>query len=86
MASKDGRLISISCKAGKYDQQAIYEVKTNAVQFGGELAVPVLCTDYERKHSEYAEKAETLGVLLIQYDEMRAGKAGERIIEWMKNH
>ena len=86
MASKDGRLISISCKAGKYDQQAIYEVKTNAEQFGGELAVPVLCTDYERKHSEYVEKAETLGVLLIQYDEMRAGKAAERIIEWMKTH
>ena len=86
MASKDGRLISVSCKAGKYDQQAIYEVKTNAIQFGGELAVPVLCTDYERIHNEYAEKAETLGVLLIQYDEMREGKAAERITEWMKTH
>ena len=86
MATKDGRLISISCKAGKYDQQAIYEVKTNAIQFGGELAVPVLCTDYNRRHSEYAEKAEALGVLLIQFDEMRAGKAAELIIDWMKTH
>ena len=86
MAAKDGRLISVSCKSGKYDQQAIYEVKTNAKQFGGELAVPVLCTDIEHLHSEYAEKAETLGVLLIQYDEMRAGKAAERIAEWMKTH
>ena len=86
MASKDGRLISISCKSGKYDQQAIYEVKTNAIQFGGELAIPVLCTDYEHRHSEYKEKAETLGVLLIQFDEMRAGKAAELIIEWMKTH
>ena len=86
MASRNGRLISVSCKSGKYDQQAIYEVKTNAVQFGGELAVPVLCADVEHIHSEYAEKAEALGVLLIQYEEMRAGKAAERIIEWMKTH
>lgn len=86
MASKDGRLISVSCKSGKYDQQAIYEVKTNAEQFGGNFAIPVLCTDYERRHSEYEEKAETLGVLLIQFDEMRAGRAAERIIEWMKTH
>ena len=86
MASKDGRLISVSCKSGKYDQQAIYEVKTNAIQFGGELAVPVLCADIEHWHSEYAEKAEMLGVLLIQYKEMRAGKAAERIVEWMQTH
>lgn len=86
MATKDGRLISVSCKSGKYDQQAIYEVKANAVHFGGELAVSVLCTDYERTHSEYEEKAKAIGVLLIQYEDMREGKAAQRIIDWMKNH
>ncbi|MBO7703027.1 MAG: DUF1887 family protein [Solobacterium sp.] len=86
IATMDGRLISVSCKAGKYDQQAIYEVKTNAVKFGGELAVPVLVTDYPVHHPEYIRKAEELGVLMIEYEDVRKERIADIIKNWMKDH
>ena len=86
MASKDSRLISVSCKAGKYDQQAIYEVKANAVRFGGEEAVAVLCVDHHTDHPEYVLKAEELGVLLIEHTDMWEGRCAERIRAWFEEH
>lgn len=86
VASKDSRLISISCKAGKYDQQAIYEVKANADKFGGERSVPVLCVDIDMERPEYVEKARELNVLLIEYRQMREKKAAELILKWMETH
>ena len=86
VASKDCRLISISCKAGNYDQQAIYEVQSNAVKFGGLNAVPVLCADINMERPEYVEKAEELNVLLIEHNLMKEKKAAELILEWMKTH
>ena len=86
VASKDSRLISISCKAGKYDQQAIYEVKANADKFGGERAVPVLCVDIETEKPEYVEKARELNVLLIEHRQMLEKKAAQLILEWMETH
>ena len=83
LATKNGRLISISCKAGKYDQQAIYEVKANAVRFGGDRALPVLCNDNDADHDELVSKAEELGVLLIQHRDMWERKAAERIAAWL---
>jgi hypothetical protein len=86
VASKDSRLISISCKAGKYDQQAIYEVKANADKFGGTRAVPVLCVDIDMDRPEYVEKASEIGVLLIEYRQMREKMAAQMILEWMETH
>ncbi|MBQ9823284.1 MAG: DUF1887 family protein [Solobacterium sp.] len=86
VASKDSRLISISCKAGKYDQQAIYEVKANADKFGGSRAVPVLCVDIDMERPEYVEKAREIGVLLIEHGQMREKKAAKMILEWMETH
>ena len=85
LATKNGRLISISCKAGKYDQQAIYEVKANAVRFGGERALPVLCNDNDEDHYELVRKAEELGVLLIEHRDMWERRAAERIAEWLED-
>lgn len=84
MATLNSRLISISCKSGKYDQQAVYEVKANAEKFGGERAVPVLCTDLNENHPELVSKAEELGVLVIEYQDMWNRKAPEKIMAWMK--
>ena len=86
MATKDGRLISVSCKAGKYDQQAIYEVKANAEKFGGRMAVCVLCVDHHVDHPEYVLKAEELEVLLIEHKDMWDGRCADRIAEWLENH
>ena len=77
-------LISISCKAGKYDQQAVYEVKANAEKFGGKRAVPVLCTDLNENHPELVKKADELGVLVIEYQDMWNRRAVDRILAWMK--
>lgn len=84
MATLNSRLISISCKAGKYDQQAVYEVKANAVKFGGERAVPVLCTDLNENHPDLIRKGEELGVLVIEYQDMWNRRAVEKILAWMK--
>lgn len=86
VASLNGRLISISCKAGKYDQQAIYEVKANADKFGGFTSVPVLCADIDMSRPEYVEKANELGVLLIEHEDMKNKKAAKRILKWMETH
>ncbi len=84
MATLNSRMICISCKSGKYDQQAVYEVKANAEKFGGERAVPVLCTDLNENHPELVSKAEELGVLVIEYQGMWERKAVEKIMAWMK--
>jgi hypothetical protein len=84
MATLNSRLISISCKSGKYDQQAVYEVKTNAEKFGGKRAVPVLCTDLNENHPELVSKADELGVLVLEYQDMWNRKAAEKILAWMK--
>ncbi len=84
MATLDSRLISISCKAGRYDQQAVYEVKANAEKFGGKRAVPVLCTDLNENHPELVKKADELGVLVIEYQDMWNRRAVDRILAWMK--
>ena len=86
VASLKGRLISISCKAGKYDQQAIYEVKANADKFGGITSVPVLCADIDMERPEYVEKANELNVLLIEHKEMKKKKAAQMILKWMETH
>lgn len=84
MATLNSRLISISCKSGKYDQQAVYEVKANAEKFGGVRAVPVLCTDLNENHPELVSKADELGVLVLEYQDMWNRKAAEKILAWMK--
>lgn len=84
MASLNSRLISISCKSGKYDQQAVYEVKANAEKFGGDDAVPVLCTDLNENHPDLVRKAEELGVLVIEYQDMHERKAVAKILAWMQ--
>lgn len=84
MATLNSRLISISCKSGRYDQQAVYEVKANAEKFGGVRAVPVLCTDLNENHPDLVRKAEELDVLVIEYQDMWKRKAVERILAWMK--
>ncbi|MBR2067459.1 MAG: DUF1887 family protein [Solobacterium sp.] len=84
MATKDGRLYSISCKSGKYDQQSIYEVKANAVKFGGEHSISVLCTDINHEHAELVEKARELDVLLLEAKDMREGRLVERIKNWVR--
>lgn len=86
VASLKSRLISISCKAGKYDQQAIYEVKANADKFGGITSVPVLCADIDMERPEYVEKANELNVLLIEHKDMKNKKAAQMILEWMETH
>ena len=86
VASLKGRLISISCKAGKYDQQAIYEVKANADKFGGITSIPVLCADIDMERPEYVEKANELNVLLIEHKEMKKKKAAQMILKWMETH
>lgn len=84
VASLDCRLISVSCKSGKYDQQAIYEVKANADRFGGEWTIPVLCVDLALKKPEYVDKAAEIGVLLIEYEDMRQRRAAQMILDWIK--
>lgn len=86
VASLNGRLISVSCKAGKYDHQAIYEVKANADKFGGITSVPVLCADIDMDRPEYVEKAKELNVLLIEHKDMVKKKAAEMILKWMETH
>lgn len=86
VASLKGRLISVSCKAGKYDHQAIYEVKANADKFGGFTSVPVLCADIDMSRPEYVEKANELGVLLIEHEDMKKKKAAQMILDWMESH
>ena len=86
VASLKSRLISISCKSGRYDQQAIYEVKANADKFGGVASVPVLCVDIDMDRPELVEKANELNVLLIEHKDMKKKKAAEMILKWMETH
>lgn len=86
VASLNARLISISCKAGKYDQQAIYEVKANADKFGGYTSVPVLCADIDMDRPELVEKANELNVLLIEHKDMKNRRAAQMILDWMETH
>ena len=86
VATKDSRLISISCKAGKYDQQAIYEVKANAEKFGGKLAIPVLCTDLNIRHPELVKKANEIDVLLVEYKQMWDKEFVRELQKWMETH
>ena len=86
VATKDSRLISISCKSGKYDQQAIYEVKANAEKFGGQLAIAVLCTDLNIKHPELVKKANEIDVLLVEYKQMWDKEFVQELQKWMETH
>ena len=86
MATKDGRLISVSCKSGKYDQQAIYEVKANAVKFGGQSCVAVLATDFDKRHPELVKKAEEIGVFLAEYKTMWDKTFVQDLLKWMKKN
>ena len=83
MATKDGRLISISCKSGKYDQQAIYEVKANAVRFGGSSCIAVLAVDHNKLHPELVKKAEEIGVFLAEYKTMWNKTFVRDLLEWI---
>ena len=86
VASLNSRLISVSCKSGKYDQQAIYEVKANADKFGGQSSVPVLCADIDMDRPEYVEKARELNVLLIEHKDMKEKRAAQMILDWLETH
>lgn len=86
IATKDGRLISISCKSGKYDQQAVYEVKANATKFGGNTAISVLCADLNVRHPELVKKAEEIGVLLVEHKTMWDKQFVSVLKKWMDTH
>ncbi len=85
MATRNGRLISVSCKSGKYDQQAIYEVKANAVKFGGNSSISVLATDTEKDHPELVEKAKEMDVFLAEHKLMWNKTFVKELISWIDN-
>ena len=84
MATKNSRIISVSCKSGKYDQQDIYEVKANAVKFGGQYANAVLCVDLAKNREELVKKGKELEVLIVEYKEMRKREFAKILIDWLE--
>lgn len=85
MATKNGRLISVSCKSGKYDQQAIYEVKANAVKFGGKSSIAVLATDLNKSHPELVRKGDEIEVFVAEYKTMWNKTFVDNLIKWIKD-
>lgn len=68
IAIKNVHIIFISCKIGKIKEHDLYDVYANAERFGGEFSIPVLVHDAQRDVKELVNKAEELGILLIQQD------------------
>lgn len=66
IAIKNINIFFISCKMGKISEYTIYDVYANADRFGGKTAIPVLIHDAKDDARELENKAEELGVLLIQ--------------------
>ena len=53
--------VFVSCKNGKVDQMALYELDTVAKRFGGRRAKKILCAG-QKLSSGYAKRAEEMGI------------------------
>ena len=60
--------VFVSCKNGKVDQMALYELDTVAKRFGGRRAKKILCAG-QKLSSGYAKRAEEMGIEVREMEE-----------------
>lgn len=71
----------ISCKSGTPNVTALNEIKTMALQFGGNHAKAVLVTmsDVKEKDRYFAQRADDMGIVLIGRDDLLSGSLVDKL-------
>lgn len=84
IAIKNAHIIFISCKIGKIREYDLYDVYSNAMRFGGDFAIPVFVHDAQKDVKELENKAQELGILLIQQNTIAEKTIPTKILKYYR--